>query len=142
MRAVYLAEKYSEKRFIPTDLRERAQLNRWLLFTTAEREQPLWRMARHTTVYPPEKRLPADVDLAKEEFAAMATVLEDHMDGRTFVGGGGVTVADFVLAYTLDWAKTVRVLDGYPRGDAYLERMYARPRAPMRIPAAFASIRQ
>jgi len=140
--AVYLAEKYSEKRFIPTDLRQRAQFDRWLLFTATELEQPLWRMARHTAVYPPEKRLPAEVDLAKEDFAAMAEVLEDHMDGRTFVAGNAVTVADFVLAYTLDWAKTARVLDRYPRLEAYLERMYARPRAPMRIPEAFASIRQ
>jgi glutathione S-transferase len=53
-----------------------------------------------------------------------------------------VTVGDFVLAYTLDWAKTAKVLNGLRRLEAYLEEMYARPRAPMRIAAAFASIRR
>jgi len=39
---LYLAEKYRDKGLIPTDLQHRAQLMRWLLFTTTELEQPLW----------------------------------------------------------------------------------------------------
>jgi glutathione S-transferase len=137
---LYLAEKCGK--FIPADLYERAQLMRWLLFTTTELEQPLWRMARHESLYPPDKRLPAELALAREDFAAMARVLEEHMDGRTFVVSDSVTVGDFVLAHTLDWAKTANALDGLPRLEAYLEQMYARPRAPMRIKVALASIRR
>src|SRR5215471_14916790 len=43
---LYLAEKYPDKGLIPTDVRERAQIMRWLLFTTTELEQPLWRISR------------------------------------------------------------------------------------------------
>ncbi len=139
---LYLAEKYPERRLIPTDLAERAQLNRWLLFTTTELEQPLWRITRHTRLYPEDKRLPGEVALARDEFTAMAGILEEHMNARTFVMGDTVTVADFVLGYTLDWAKLINLLDGLPRLEAYLERMYARPRAPMRIAEAFASLRR
>src|SRR3981081_462892 len=57
---LYLAEKYPQKGFLPADLRARAEVNRWLLFTATELEQPLWRIARHTSLYPPEKRLPAE----------------------------------------------------------------------------------
>ena len=139
---LYLAEKYRDRGLIPTDLAQRSQFNRWLLFTTTELEQPLWRLTRHTRLYPEEKRLPGEVELAREDFTAMASVLEEHMEGRKFVVGDTATVADFVLGYTLDWAKLVNLLDGHPRLEAYLERMYARPRAPMRIPEAFASLRQ
>jgi glutathione S-transferase len=59
---------------------------------------------------------------------------------REFVVGDVVSVADFVLAYTLDWAQLVGLLDGLPRLERYMERMYDRPRAPMRIKEAFASI--
>ena len=114
---------------------------RWLLFTTTELEQPLWRIARHTTLYPENKRLPGELALARDDFAAMANVLEEYMSGRKFVVGNTATVGDFVLAYTLDWAKLANVLDGLPRLEAYMEEMYARPHAPMRIKAAFASIR-
>jgi glutathione S-transferase len=137
---LYLAEKYRDKRLVPTDLQQRAQLTRWLLFTTTELEQPLWRIARHTTLYPENRRLPGEVALAREDFAAMANVLEEYMSGREFVVGDTATVGDFVLAYTLDWAKLVNLLDSLPRLEAYMEQMYARPRAPMRIKAAFASI--
>ena len=140
--ALYLAEKYPDKGLMPKDLRERAQVYRWLLFTTTEIEQPLWRIARHSNIYPPEKRLPADIELARGEFPPMAQVLEDHMRGREFIVGDHVTVADFVLAYTLDWAKLVKLIEGFPVLDAYLERMYARPHAPMRIKQAFESLRR
>jgi glutathione S-transferase len=56
--------------------------------------------------------------------------------------GDSVTVGDFVLAYTLDWAKMAKQLDAWPRLEAYMERMYERPRAAMRIVEAFASIRR
>ena len=139
---LYLAEKYRDKGLIPLDPQQRAQMIRWLLFTTTELEQPLWRIARHTTLYPENKRLPGELALAREDFAAMANVLEAYMSGRKFVVGNTATVGDFVLAYTLDWAKLANVLDGLPRLEAYMEEMYARPRAPMRIKAAFASIRR
>lgn len=137
---LYLAEKYPTKRLMPTDPAERAQLYRWLLFAATELEQPLWRITRHTALYPEDQRLPGDVRLASEEFRAMAGVLERHMRGREFVVGDGVTVADFVTAYTLDWATEFGLLDRFPVLLDYVRRMYARPRAALRIADAFATI--
>jgi glutathione S-transferase len=139
---LYLAEKYPEKGFLPADLGGRAQVNRWLLFAATELEQPLWRIARHTAIYPEEKRLPADVVLAREEFREMAAVLEKHLRDRQFVVGDCATVADLVTAYTLDMAAEAKSLDEFPGLRAYMERMYARPKAPQRIAQAFASIRR
>jgi len=135
---LYLAEKYPDKRLIPADPAQRAQLYRWLLFTATELEQPLWRIACHTLLYPEDKRLPGEIALARGDFAKMAPVMETHMRGRQFVIGDTVTVGDFVLAYTLDWAKLVKLLEPFPVLDAYLERMYARPKAPERMKAALA----
>jgi glutathione S-transferase len=103
-------------------------------------EQPLWRISRHTTLYPEEQRLPGDVILASSEFKDMASVLEKHMQGRQFVAGNSVSVADFVMAYTLDWGNEDKLLNGYPHLLAYMKRMYARPHAPPRIAEAFAAI--
>lgn len=137
---LYLAEKYPHKGLVPTDIRQRAQVNRWLLFTVTELEQPLWRISRHTALYPERLRLPAEVSLARQDFTDMVVVMEDQMQGCEFIVGNTVTVADFVCAYTLDWANEVRLLDGCPQLLQYLERMYARPNAPLRIAAALASI--
>jgi glutathione S-transferase len=137
---MYLAEKYRDRALIPADLRQRAEHSRWLLFAATELEQPLWRITRHTSLYPEHQRLPGDVVLAGQDFRAMAEVLEQHMQNRTFLLGDDVTVADFVMAYTLDWANEVRLLEGYPKLLAYLERMYLRPQAPLRIAQALRSV--
>jgi glutathione S-transferase len=137
---LYLAEKYPDRGLIPTTLEERGEFHRWLLFAVTELEQPLWRIARHTRLYPEDQRLPGDVAIASREFKEMAAILEHHMAGREYVVGDRVSVADFVTAYTLDWGNEAKLLDECPRLRAYMERMYARPRAPMRIAAAFARI--
>jgi glutathione S-transferase len=138
---LYLAEKHPEKSLLPTSLEGRAQVNRWLLFAATELEQPLWRISRHTALYPEEKRLPAEISLARQDFKDMATVLERHLQGRQFVVGDRVTVADFVTAYTLDWGGEARLLDDFPVLRRYMERMYERPAAPLRIAEAFKRIR-
>jgi glutathione S-transferase len=114
---MYLAEKYRDKGLLPAALGERAQVYRW------------------------DKRLPDDVALAGQEFVAMAAVLDRHMEGRQFIVGDSVTVADCITAHTLDWGNERRLIDGYPQLRAYLERMYARPKAPQRIAEAFANLR-
>ncbi len=138
---LYLAEKYPEKGLLPAEPRARAQVHQWLLFTATELEQPLWRIARHTSLYPKEKRVPGEVPIASQDFKDMAVVMEEHMRGRPFLVGERATVADFVAAYTLDWANEVRLLDASPTLRAYMEQMYARPNAPPRIAEALASLR-
>jgi glutathione S-transferase len=137
---LYLAEKYPHKELLPTDIKQRSQFYRWLLFTATELEQPLWRIARHTSLYPEHLRLTAEVSLARQDFTDMVAVMEEHMQGRQFIVGNTVTIADFVCAYTLDWANEVQLLDGCPQLLRYMERMYARPNAPLRIAAAIANI--
>lgn len=138
---LYLAQKYVHKGLVPTELKQRAQVNRWLLFAATELEQPLWRITRHTALYPEHLRLPAEVSLARQDFTDMAAVLEAHMQGRQFIVGDTLTVADIVTAYTLDWASEVQLLDDFPQLFGYMERMYARSQAPPRIAEALASIK-
>jgi len=133
---LYLADKYPEKALLPADLGERAQAYRWMLVAVTELEQPLWRITRHTMLYPPDKRLPADIALAREDFVAMAAILDKHLEGRTFIVGERLTVADCVTVYLIDWANEQNLIDGFPRLQAYLERLYARPEAPQRIAEA------
>lgn len=136
---LYLAEKYPEAGLIPTSLEARAQVYRWMFFLVTEIEQPLWRIARHTFIYPEAQRLPEDVALAERECRAMLDVLEAHMADRTYLVGDRPSVADFNAAYTLDWANEAGLLDGTPRLRAYLQAMYARPAAPPTIAEAFAA---
>lgn len=93
---LYLADKYREKGLLPANLEERAQAYRWVMFAVTELEQPLWRISKHTALYPEDKRLPADIALAEEEFA-MAAVLDPHL----------------VTAYLVDWANEFHLIDDF-----------------------------
>jgi glutathione S-transferase len=138
---LYLADKYRDKGLLPESLTERAHVYRWLMFAVTELEEPLWRITRHTALYPEDKRLPADIALAKEEFNAMATVLERHLEGRQYIVGDRITIADCVAAHLIDWANEFKLIEGFPQLCAYLTHMYARPTAPQRIADAFAAVR-
>ena len=137
---MYLAEKYADRGLMPSGLTERAQAYRWTMFAVTELEQPLWRMAKHSFIYPEARRLPEDIALAREDFRTMAAVLESHMDGRDFIVGDGMTIDDCVTAYVVDWGDEQGLIDGFPNLEAYLVRMYARPTAPQRIADAIADL--
>ncbi|KUZ12321.1 glutathione S-transferase [Burkholderia diffusa] len=130
---LYLADKYPEKALLPVDPALRAQAYRWVMFAVTELEQPLWRITRHSFIYPPEKRSPADIELAREDFATMAAILDKHLEGREFIVGDSLTVADCVTVYLIDWASECHLIEPFPQLRAYLERLYARPKAPQRI---------
>ncbi|HDR9484080.1 MULTISPECIES: glutathione S-transferase family protein [Burkholderia] len=130
---LYLADKYPEKALLPVDPALRAEAYRWVMFAVTELEQPLWRITRHSFIYPPEKRSPADIELAREDFKTMAAILDKHLEGRAFIVGDTLTVADCVTAYLIDWAGECNLIESFPQLRAYLERLYARPKAPQRI---------
>ncbi|SHK77694.1 glutathione S-transferase family protein [Halomonas caseinilytica] len=137
---LYLAEKHPQSGFIPETVEERAQMYRWIFFLATEIEVPLWRIARHTFLYPEDKRLPEDAALARQECVEMVAVLERHMADRDVMVGNRLSVADFNAAYTLDWANEEKMLDEAPRLRAYLTSMYARPTAPPTIAEAFKAL--
>ena len=139
---LYLAEKYPEAGFIPESLEDKAQMYRWIFFLVTEIEQPLWRIAHHQFIYPKEKRLPQDIELATEECKQMILVLEQHMKNRNFVVGDRLSVADFNAAYTLDWANEQEMLVEAPKLREFVKMMYARPTAPPTIAQASAAMKK
>lgn len=137
---LYLADKHSQAGLIPETVEGRGQMYRWIFFLVTEIEQPLWRIARHTFIYPEDKRLPEDVEIARRECLQMVAVLERHMKEREFMVGDRLSVVDFNAAYTLDWANHAGMLGKAPRLREYLATMYARPTAPPTIAEAFAAL--
>lgn len=141
---LYLADKYGERfpggGLIPDTVEDRARMYQWLFFLMTEIEAPLWRIALHSFVYETEEQSATEAALAKRDAARMIPVLEQHMQGRDYLVGDALTVADFNAAFTLDWAREEALLDDAPALSAFLDRMYARPKAPTTIGAAFAAL--
>lgn len=52
---------------------------------------------------------PVAVEAAQTRFRNLATILDDHLDGRDYLVGGRLSVADFSLAICLPYAREARI---------------------------------
>ena len=128
---VYLSDKAGDGRLLPLDLKARGQALQWLGWQAAELN-PTWGYAvqallRHTPGYEDAEQIAASL----RRWGQTLAVLEGELgDGRPFVAGGSLTVADIALALSVHrWMKTPAEKPRLPAVDAYYHRMRQRPAA-------------
>jgi glutathione S-transferase len=117
-------------RFVPEDAYERAQVLQWMFFEQYEIE-PALAVVRFWLTYSgmPEKLAPERRDeLTKSGHRALAA-LNRHLEGRDWVVGEGMSIADISLyAYTHVAEEGGFELEPYPSVRAWQERLAAEPR--------------
>ena len=96
----------------------------------------------HTAIYPEIERRPDELPLAERDCRRMLVPLERHMADREYFAGTELSVADFIGAYTLDWADEAGFLDQSPSLKMFVERMYEREAAPPTIREGFAALQR
>lgn len=104
----YLASKKPEGGLLPKDERSRADVTRWQFWDAAHWSPALAGIA-FERVLKGMMNLGAP-DLAKIEehlknFRRWGAVLDGHLDGKTYIVGNTLTVADLTLASSLMYAK-------------------------------------
>ncbi len=116
-------------RFVPDDPYERAQVLQWMFFEQYDHE-PALAVARFLIGYAQlpreqyEKRLPR----LWEQGAKALDAMERHLDGRAFLVGDGMTLADIALyAYTHVAEEGEFDLSDRPAIRAWLDRVAAEP---------------
>ena len=116
-------------RFVPDDPFERAQVLQWMFFEQYDHE-PAIAVVRFWLAYSGRPR----EDFADRLDERVATgyraldALERHLDGRTWLVGDGMTLADIALyAYTHVADEGGFELDRYPATGAWLERVVSAP---------------
>ena len=115
-------------RFVPEDPYERAQVLQWMFFEQYDHE-PAIAVARFWLAYsgrPDEfaDRLPERTAAGHRALSAM----ERHLDGREFLVGDGLTLADIALyAYSHVADEGGFDLERYPALRAWLERVASEP---------------
>jgi glutathione S-transferase len=116
-------------RFVPDDPLERAQVLQWMFFEQYDHE-PAIAVVRFWLAYSGRPR-EEFADRVDERVAAgyrALDALERHLDGRTWLVGDGMTLADIALyAYTHVAGEGGFELDRYPAIGAWLERVASEP---------------
>jgi glutathione S-transferase len=130
----YLGEKYPESGLVPkSGTVDRAHYDQWISFCVADLEQPLWRITKHTFIFPEGKRSSNDVDLAREEFDVLSACLDKQIGQKKFMVSNRFTAADITMAYTLNWAKRLELINRRPNSLRYTSEMLARPSFPTHL---------
>ena len=116
-------------RFVPSDAFERAQVLQWMFFEQYDHE-PALAVARFWLRYSGRPR-EEYADRLPERTAAgyrALDALERHLDGRTWLVGDAMTLADIALyAYTHVADEGGFALDRYPAIRGWLDRVAAEP---------------
>jgi len=123
----YLSAKHGAGTLWPQDLRQRADADRWMDWTTSTVAPALtpvfWGLIRT----PPEKRNMASIEAEAEKVGQAFQALEQSLEGRDHVAGKSFTMGDIPLgAFVHRWYALAVKRPKLPRVEAYYERLQER----------------
>ncbi|MBB2960820.1 glutathione S-transferase N-terminal domain-containing protein [Methylobacterium sp. R2-1] len=120
---LYLAEKTG--RFLPADLRGRAETLQWLFWQMGGLG-PMLGQNHHFSQYAPEK-IPYAIDRYVKETNRLYGVLDRRLADRAFVAGADYTIADMAAyPWIVPWEKQGQRLDDHPNLKRWFEAIAER----------------
>ena len=129
--AQYLCERTPGQTLLPSEARARADVQRWLLWSSAHLSVPLGTLAfeklwkKYLGGGDPD---PARVAESERTFHTLAKVLDGHLAYRTWMSGKALTLADYSIASALMYKdKLALPLESYANLRGLLARVHDLP---------------
>jgi glutathione S-transferase len=126
----YLAAKHGAGTLWPTDLRLRADADRWMDWQTTE-YSPAMRLAFWNLVRTPkEKQDTAAIEESRAKSETLTAILDAALAGRNFIAGDKFTMGDIPVGVAAHrWLGLPLRRERRPALEAYYARIMARPAA-------------
>ena len=121
----YLSDKHKNFTETPGST-VRAKQDAFTFRILDEFEALLWVAAKHTYIFPTEKKVPEIINILKWEFTRNQEKLVDEFSIENFLCGDKFLVPDILLVHCLVWAKSM----DFPICDSlikYLDKLSCRP---------------
>jgi len=127
----YLADKAEDEILFPRDNAKRADIVRWQCWELAHFNQAFGTLAFESVAKPSFMDMPGNegvIAWSKEQLTRFATVLNNHLQDRTYVAGDSITLADYSMVH-VEFFKEAVPFDWtpYPHLNEYFERMRQSP---------------
>ena len=120
---LYLAEK--EKRFLPTEMRQRSEVFQWLFWQVGGLG-PMMGQAQHFFRYAPEP-VPYAIERYQKETRRLLTLLDERLQGRDYVCGE-YSITDMACFPWIRIHKLTGIaLEDFPNIQAWYGRVRSRP---------------
>ena len=127
---IYLGETFGvEKGIYPAPGPKRGEVLKWIIWTNVTLGETLSRYARSSGFYGPEgERNPATAAAAKTEIEGLLAIVEAALQGKRYLTGDSLTIADMHLASWLDYVRMMQVdLAPFPTVSAWASSITSRP---------------
>ncbi|GAA3915798.1 glutathione S-transferase family protein [Litoribacillus peritrichatus] len=123
----YLADKSEDDALFPEDLTRRADVVRWQLWELAHFNQAFGTLAFESVAKPNfmgQEGNEAVIAWAKDNLNRFASILNQYMEGRDYLVGNEITIADYSMIH-VEFFKEMVPFDWspFPHLNAYFERM-------------------
>ncbi|NOJ21720.1 glutathione S-transferase family protein [Vibrio coralliilyticus] len=123
----YLAENSGINDLYPNELKVRADINRWLCWELAHFNQAFGTLALEAVAKPGFLSVKGDdavINWAKQNLVRFSEVLERHLEGRKFMVGDAITLADYAIVHVEFFKESIPFdWDSYPNINDYFARM-------------------
>ena len=93
----YLAAKHAPDQLWPTDLRRRADVDRWMEWQSTAYTPAMWAAFWQLIRTPVEKQDAAAVEASRAKTEKLSGILDAHLASRRYVAGDGFSAADIVV---------------------------------------------
>ena len=128
----YLAAKYPEQRLWPDDLQEQADVLRWLAWESAHWDAESIGMVAYEktskTVLGLGSADPAFIERGGQNFSRFAAVLNGALEGKTWLVGERLTIADFSIGGLVPSAERLGLpVANFPEIVRWYKRLSALP---------------
>jgi glutathione S-transferase len=124
----YLAAKHGAGSLWPSDLRERADADRWMDWVSIHANPAMTPAFMGLVRTPVDKRNMAQIEAAAEATAQQFLILEQGLEGRDYVAGKSFTMGDIAVgANVYRWSALDVKRPRLPRIEGYHERLKQRP---------------
>lgn len=122
----YIAASSPDLDLMPTsDIKQKAKYDEMCYFVLTELEQGLWTTGKHKFALPEDFRVSDVLKTAEWEFYKAINTLQNMFDSDSFVLGEKFSMADIILAQTINWAERFK-FEVPENLLAYKNRMYSR----------------
>ena len=122
----HLADRHGALTHPPGTL-ARARQDAMTQFVVCEMDAVLWALAKHSFVWPRERRVPAVKDALRGEAGEAERALERRLGEGAFLAGDALTVPDILAAHCIGWAIKAKVPPGSERARDWARGLRDRP---------------
>ena len=123
----HLARTHPGGGLIPDDPREHANAERWMDWNLSVMGPSFVPLVFALLRTPPDQKDPAKTETARQNAANMLAILDTHLEGREYVAGDRLSVADFATGImTHRWFSFDIERPPAPHLEAYYQRLTAR----------------